>query len=123
MANPKFAARVREAFPDAADQILGLILGTIDPSTVPSVKAWIDRCYHPPSRSELVMAAIDVAIDGCGVEAIWSEASCTQPYAFGRTMKRPARSQIADQACIGRTARGSMPAAMSLTRMACAASR
>ena len=77
----KFAADVREAWPDHADRILGLISGTIDPETYPSVQTWIRACYNRPSQHDLIAFALDAEIAGCGVEAIFSTRSCTQPYA------------------------------------------
>jgi hypothetical protein len=40
-----FEDRVRETWPEQADQILGLIRGSIDPNTFKSVETWIRQCY------------------------------------------------------------------------------
>lgn len=76
-----FADNVRAEWPEKSDQILGLIKGRIDPESFEPVATWIRQCYHRPSRHELIACAINVVIEGFGVEAIFSQRSCTQPYA------------------------------------------
>ena len=77
--NPKFAANVREAFPEAADQVLGLIDGTIDPESFASVQTWIRQCYTRPSAHELRACALNEALGMNGVEAVFESSDSTQP--------------------------------------------
>ena len=56
-----------------AKQIVGLIEGTIDPSTFASVQAWVKQCYNEPSQPEQVMCALDEILETFGVEAVTVE--------------------------------------------------
>jgi len=43
-------------------------LSPIDPERFPETANWERRCYHTPSRRELVLAAIDECLETFGVE-------------------------------------------------------
>jgi hypothetical protein len=68
--------------PEQAEQVIGLVRGTIDPFTVPATDAWRRSCYHEPDprKPETIMHAVDAVLGTCGTEAIWGR-SCTQPVA------------------------------------------
>ena len=69
-----FVDKLKETFPSAdADQVLGIIRGTVDPETVPAVETWGRQCYHRPSRHELKMAALDAILGTFGVEAAFED--------------------------------------------------
>ena len=55
---------------EAAMRIRGLMDGSIDPETSPAVEHWIWQCYNKPTHHEMVMTAINEAMDAYGVEAI-----------------------------------------------------
>lgn len=63
--------RVLDLTPEVAVNCANLINGTADPLELsPVTAAWAAQCYHPPSRHELVMEALNELIEGYGVEAI-----------------------------------------------------
>ncbi len=70
MTNPAFERNVRAEWPDKADTVLGLIRGTIEPETFESVHLWVTQCFHPPSRGEKVMLALNEVLDCYGVEYV-----------------------------------------------------
>lgn len=55
-----------------ADQVLGLIRGTVDPFSVPAVDEWRRQCYHEPDpkRADTIMRAVDAVLGTYGTEAI-----------------------------------------------------
>jgi len=55
-----------------AEQIKGIIKGTIDPLSFKSVQDWGNQCYSLPSMIELKLAAINEVLEGFGVEYIES---------------------------------------------------
>lgn len=63
-----FAERVRDAFPDHADTVLGIVRGAIDPETFPSVAAWVRQCYNRPHMAELKLCALNEVLGGYGIE-------------------------------------------------------
>lgn len=60
-----------EARPKAI-KLRRLLDGRTDPEDYPRVAAWVARCYHKPSRTELVLAAADELLETHGVEAVFS---------------------------------------------------
>lgn len=63
--------RLLEAFPDCdPDKVLAIIHGTLDPETVPATADWVRQCYHRPRVHELKMHALNVLLEGHGVEGI-----------------------------------------------------
>lgn len=69
----KFYERVEEHWPGKSEEIKALIEGDKDPEDYEAVAQWVRECYHRPKVNELIMAAIDVVIEGHGVEAIFAE--------------------------------------------------
>lgn len=70
-----FEDRVKDAWPNQADQILGIIRDRIDPETFPSVRAWVAQCYHRPQVAELKIAALNELLEGYGVEGFCTDDS------------------------------------------------
>ena len=64
---------LEQAFPGHGAALRGLFDGTVDPLTYPSVKAWAERCYNYPKRSELMERALDAEIGGHGIESVRGE--------------------------------------------------
>jgi hypothetical protein len=58
---------------NTAKRVRGLMDGKVDPCTSEAVQSWICQCFNRPSRRELIMCAINEALDTCGVEAIEGE--------------------------------------------------
>jgi len=56
--------------PEAANKAAGLLNGEVNPETIPNTETWLRGCYHRPSRSNLVMHAINAVLDLHGVEVI-----------------------------------------------------
>lgn len=58
-------------------EIRGLMDGSIDPAEHPEkyrfTNQWIKACFHRPSGRELAIEAINEALDGFGVEALYDE--------------------------------------------------
>jgi len=74
-----FDVRVREAWPDQAEQVLGLIRGQVDPNEFRSVREWVRECYHPPSKHERIAYALNELLSACGVEAVFAESDDKWP--------------------------------------------
>jgi hypothetical protein len=68
-----FEDRVRETWPEQADQILGLIRGSIDPDTFQSVETLVQLCYCPPDKHERIACALNEVLNMHGVEACFAE--------------------------------------------------
>ena len=66
--------------PEQADQINGLINGTVDPQNFSAVEAWVRSCWGMPKHDELVMCAINQIIEGCGVEGLPVEGAWIDSY-------------------------------------------
>ena len=66
-----FESRVRELWPDAADKVLGIVRGQVEPTEVAQTQAWVASCDSAPSRLAQKMHAIDILIGGSGCEAIF----------------------------------------------------
>lgn len=69
----KFHDRLREAFPDNAEELISLFRGDTEPDSYQWVAEWIQKCYHAPSMSEQMLEAIAGIIGGFGTEALWPE--------------------------------------------------
>lgn len=83
--NPKFEAKVRDAFPhsgafdeDTADKVLDIISGRTDPMTYSDVEEWVRSCWHEPEKIDKKLCAINQILGGYGVEAIFGD-SYTEP--------------------------------------------
>lgn len=60
-------------WPDCdAKRIKRILQGKESPLTVERTKRWYDQCYNPPRERELIRHAVDVLIDGHGLEGIMS---------------------------------------------------
>lgn len=57
----------------SAKCIRGLMDGSISPESFDSVRKWIRQCYYRPSKTSLIMCAIDEVLETFGVEAIESD--------------------------------------------------
>ncbi len=68
---------------EQAQTVLDLIHRRISPFTVKATDDWRRSCYHEPrpEAPETIMHAINAVIETCGTEAIWGNASVTQPAA------------------------------------------
>jgi len=66
---------------DTAILIRAVIQGKLNPLEIKEVAAWVNRCYHMPSKGELKMEAINALMHGAyGVEATSDpNASSTSP--------------------------------------------
>lgn len=53
-----------------AKKIRRLIMGTLSPDTFESVQSWCRQCYNEPPEHEKIMAALNEASGGYGVEAV-----------------------------------------------------
>lgn len=68
-----FDDRVREHWPDVADDVIGIVRGTKDPLDILATQEWVNSCYSMPKTLELKAHAINELIGGYGVEAIWGD--------------------------------------------------
>lgn len=69
----KFQQNIHETFPEQANVLLALFTGERSPDTFPSVAAWTGQCYHTPTYHERFACAINEALGGYGVEAIFRD--------------------------------------------------
>ena len=64
------AKTLDRAFPGHGRELRALLAGTRKPTDYPATRAWVDRCYHAPSRAEQVMFAANELVNGYGTEVI-----------------------------------------------------
>ena len=55
---------------DTAKKIRGIIDRSIEPDTVPGITEYIDECRSRPCRHMLQLYAIDILLEGHGVECL-----------------------------------------------------
>lgn len=55
---------------ETAKQIRGLIRGEIEPESIERVRQYSDSCYHIPGFLTLTLEALNVILQGHGIEAI-----------------------------------------------------
>ncbi len=81
-----FEKRVRQCWPEHADEILGLIRGRINPvgPEFPETAEWSRSCYHEPKMYDKVLSAINELLDGYGVEGIDPSAEWEAAYENAR---------------------------------------
>lgn len=71
VANTKFTAAVRKAWPDRADQILAIIRGNrAHALTYPSAQRRDDQSYHPHDTYMLKLEALSDVLGGFGAEGV-----------------------------------------------------
>lgn len=58
-----------------AEQVRGLIKGTISPDSFINVHSWVKRCYNRPRRIERVLEALNQVLGTFGTEALYSKHS------------------------------------------------
>lgn len=69
---------------EQAETIRGLIRGEIrtkDAARFPASNQWFNQCHHEPKRLDRILACINEAMGGFGVEAIWGENDTHWPVA------------------------------------------
>lgn len=47
----------------------------------PATNRWLDQCFNPPNRLELILSALNELLECHGVESIWSKRDELRPVA------------------------------------------
>ncbi|MFA5375936.1 MAG: hypothetical protein WC455_09355 [Dehalococcoidia bacterium] len=58
-------------FKERSQEAREILQGSRDPMNYESVRKWVESCYHKPRRREIIMEALNVVAETCGVEALW----------------------------------------------------
>lgn len=74
--------RLEQNFPGKGAELRAVLTGRRDPESFTAVHTWVEQCRHRPRYLELQMAALNVVLEGHGVESIQKDGTYGTPEAL-----------------------------------------